>query len=67
MKTLANFAEASLSRAEMKSLVGGNCYYNTSSGVQATNSLSSAKAFASWNTGQYCCASCSTASWCHGC
>jgi len=70
MKNLiSNFSGFAMSRMEMKKVKGGQCYYNAgSSGQQPTcNGIQDCKQAVAdgWGT-NYCCDSCSTASWCSG-
>ena len=77
MNTLSNFSEFALSRGEMKSVTGGaTCHVQVNGGgsvtVTSTGSFGSFAAAAKWQAGQagygnWCCQSCSGASWCVGC
>jgi hypothetical protein len=68
MKSLSNFSNEALNRAEMKAVNGG-CYVQSPTGPQYYSSLSGAKSAARQVYGgtHYCCAGCSGASWCKGC
>jgi hypothetical protein len=66
MKSLMNFSDSALSRTEMK-MVKGGCAVNTPGGPSGCPNLSSCKQTAQALGVNYCCAHCSTASWCKGC
>lgn len=67
MNALSNFSQFALTRSEMKAVSGGQCYYNSAGTPTTCSSLADCKELVNlgWGT-NYCCSSCSTASWCDG-
>lgn len=61
--SIANFANVAISRAEMKSVVGGTCHAMDSSGSLYGADKATVKAIAKQHGTHWCCDSCSTASW----
>lgn len=63
---LSNFSGLALSRMEMKKVKGGQCYYGGDGGHPSTCSgLKDCQSAVADGWGpNYCCDSCSTATWC---
>jgi hypothetical protein len=64
MKSFSGFSEFALTRAQMKNVVGGSCYSKASGGVTQYTGNGSNKAAKNSGT-NWCCDSCSSASWCY--
>lgn len=68
MKALANFANTAISRVEMKNLKGGTCWIRGTNGSGNSNCYANQCADIAQALGtNWCCSSCSSASWCPGC